>query len=71
MVVPTTYNSIKEDELSSLGVNVVIYANHLIRSAHPAMVSTAKIILEEGCSKKTDNLCLPIKDIISLIPGTD
>ena len=44
VVVPTTYNHITEDELASWGVNVVIYANHMLRSAYPAMLNTAKSI---------------------------
>lgn len=68
VVVPTTYDSITEDELSELGVNVVIYANHLLRSAYPAMVNTAKTILSNGRSLEARELCLPIKEILNLIP---
>ena len=46
VVVPTTYNQITEQELIEAGVDVVIYANHLLRSSYPAMVSTAKTILK-------------------------
>lgn len=70
VVVPTTYNHIDEDELSSWGVNVVIYANHLLRSAYPAMVNTAKSILLNGRSYEANDLCMPIKEILELIPGT-
>lgn len=52
-----------------LGVNVIIYANHLIRSAYPAMVNTAKSILENGRSKEASINCMPIKEILTLIPG--
>lgn len=69
VVVPTSYNFMKEDELAELGVNVVIYANHLIRSAYPAMVNTAKSILENGRSKEASINCMPIKEILTLIPG--
>lgn len=70
VVVPTTYNQITEDELSSWGVNIVIYANHLLRAAYPAMVKCAKTILENGRSLETDSMCMPIKEILELIPGT-
>lgn len=70
VVVPTTYNKITEDELASWGVNIVIYANHLLRAAYPAMVKCAKTILENGRSLETDSMCMPIKEILELIPGT-
>ncbi|MFT8347981.1 phosphoenolpyruvate mutase [Clostridium saccharoperbutylacetonicum] len=69
VVVPTSYNFMKEDELIELGISVVIYANHLIRSAYPAMVNTAKSILENGRSKEASINCMPIKEILTLIPG--
>ena len=46
IVVPSTYAHMTENEMQGLGVNVVIYANHLLRSAYPSMVATAKSILE-------------------------
>lgn len=70
VVVPTTYNKILEDELIEAGVNVVIYANHLLRSAYPAMLEVAKSILTNGRSFEVDNKCLPIKEILTLIPET-
>lgn len=69
IVVPTTYNSVTESEFKRLGVNVVIYANHLLRSAYPAMEKTCKVILENERSLETNDMCLPIKEIINLIPG--
>lgn len=69
IVVPTTYNSITEKELKEAGVNVVIYANHMLRSAYPAMMETAEIILKNHRSKETDSHCMPIKQILELIPG--
>jgi phosphoenolpyruvate phosphomutase len=65
--VPSTYNSIKESELASWGINIIIYANHLLRSAYPSMINTAKSILENERSLECDNYLLPIKDIINLI----
>jgi phosphoenolpyruvate phosphomutase len=70
IVVPTTYNHIKEDELQSWGVNVVIYANHMLRAAYPAMYKCAETILENERSLEANPLCMPIKQILELIPGT-
>jgi phosphoenolpyruvate mutase len=70
VVVPSSYNMVTEDELAAHGVNVVIYANHLLRSAYPAMVNTAKSILMHQRSAECDAQLLPIKDILELIPGT-
>ena len=70
VVVPTTYNYIKEEELCSWGVNIVIYANHMLRAAYPAMYKCAEIILENERSFEATPLCMPIKDILELIPGT-
>ena len=70
IVVPTTYNAATEAELAAHGVNVVIHANHLIRSAFPAMQATAKSILENGRSKEADQLCMSIKEILTLLPNS-
>ena len=67
VVVPTSFNSITEEELAQHGVNIVIYANQLTRSAFPAMEQTAKDILRYHRAKEVDDRLLPIKDIISLI----
>ena len=67
VVVPTSYNVVTEEELAEHGVNVVIYANQLTRSAFPAMEQTAKDILKYHRAKEVDDRLLPIKDIISLI----
>lgn len=69
VAVPSSYNSIYEHELQAAGVNVVIYANHLLRSAYPAMVDTAKSILTHGRSREATDKMMPIKDILTLIPG--
>ena len=69
VVVPSTYAHITESELQDLGVNVIIYANHLLRSAYPAMVAVAESILQNSRSKEaSDQHCMSIKDIITLIP---
>lgn len=67
VVVPSSFNSITEEELSEHGVNIVIYANQLTRSAFPAMEQTAKDILIHHRAKEVDDRLMPIKDIISLI----
>jgi phosphoenolpyruvate phosphomutase / 2-hydroxyethylphosphonate cytidylyltransferase len=69
VVVPSTYNNITEEELRNSGVNIVIYANQLLRSAYPSMINTAKSILQNSRSKEADKYCMPIKEILSLIPG--
>ena len=70
VVVPSSYNSITEDELEKAGANVVIYANQLLRSAFPAMQSTAQSILKHSRSLECDESMLSIKEILNLIPGT-
>jgi len=68
VVVPTTYNGATEEELAAHGVNIVIHANHLLRSAFPAMRKTAELTLLHGRTKEAEPLCLSIKDILTLIP---
>ncbi len=70
VVVPTTYNHITEDELKEWGVNIVIYANHMLRSSYPAMVDVAKLILSNKRTLEADIKCMPIKEILNLISGT-
>ena len=67
VVVPSSFNSVTEKELVRHGVNIVIYANQLTRSAFPAMEQTARDILRFHRAKEVDERLLPIKDIISLI----
>lgn len=69
VVVPTTYDKITESELIEAGVNVVIYANHLLRSAYPAMKKTAETILRYERLYEVRDMCMPIKEILNLIPG--
>ncbi len=68
VVVPTAFNSVTEKEFEERGVNIVIYANQLTRSGFPAMQNIAKTILETGRAKEADDMCMSIKDIITLIP---
>ncbi len=70
VLVPTTYNQFKEKELAEWGANVIIYANHMLRSSYPAMKKCAETILEAERSLETDGMCMPIKEILELIPGT-
>lgn len=67
VVVPTSYNQVTEEELVNHGVNVVIYANQLTRSAFPAMESTARDILKYHRAKEVDDRLMPIQQIITLI----
>lgn len=71
VAVPTTYAQFTEAELAEWGINIVIYANHMLRSAYPAMVKCAERILETTrCLEASDEYCMPIKQILNLIPGT-
>jgi len=67
VVVPTSFNSVTEEELAKHGVNIVIYANQLTRSAFPAMQQTAEDILKYHRAQEVDERLMPIKQIISLI----
>jgi phosphoenolpyruvate phosphomutase len=71
VVVPSSYNSITEEELVDHGASIVIYANHLIRSAYPAMWRTAESILEHHRSLEADEYMLPISEALRLIPHTE
>lgn len=69
VAVPSSYNKIYETELMEAGVNIVIYANHLLRSAYPAMMNTAKSILANERSYECESECMSISEILTLIPG--
>ena len=68
VVVPTSFNTVTEEEFKARGVNVVIYANQLTRSGFPAMQKAAQTILENHRAKEADDMCMSIKEIITLIP---
>ncbi len=70
IVVPTSYNKITAKELSRAGINVIIYANHMLRAAYPGMMNTAKSILDNDRSLEAEKELLSIKEILELIPGT-
>ena len=67
VVVPSSFNTITEAELAEHGVNIVIYANQLTRSAFPAMQKTAEDILKYHRAKEVDDRLMSIKEIITLI----
>lgn len=69
VLVPTSFNSVYEDEFKARGANVIIYANQLTRSGFPAMKKTAEMILENHRAKEADEqMCMSIKQILTLIP---
>ena len=68
VVVPTSFNTVTEEEFKEHGINVVIYANQLTRTGFPAMQNAALTILKHHRAKECDDDCMSIKDIISLIP---
>ena len=70
VVAPSTYSSITEKELARYGVNIVLYANQLLRSVYPAMVRTAKSILKNKRSLESEKKLMTIKEILELIEGT-
>lgn len=70
IVVPSSYNHVYEDDLAEAGVKIVIYANHLLRAAYPSMMEAANRILNNERSFECDDICMSIKSILELIPGT-
>ena len=70
VLVPTTYNQFTEKELCEWGANIIIYANHMLRAAYPAMEKCAQEILKAERSLEVNDICMPIKQILELIPGT-
>ena len=70
VLVPTTYNQFTEKELAEWGANIIIYANHMLRASYPAMKKCAETILQAERSLEVNDICMPIKEILELIPGT-
>lgn len=68
VVVPTSFNMVTEEDFKERGVNIVIYANQLTRTGFPAMQNAARIILKNHRAKECDDICMPFRDIIRLIP---
>lgn len=70
VVVLSSFSHITEDEFKDLGVNIVVYGNHLLRGAYPGMIKTAESILEYGrCKEASEQYCTSIKEILTLIPN--
>ena len=70
VVVPSSFDKITETEFESAGVNIVIYANHMLRAAYPAMLNVAETILKNERCFDVRPQCLSIKEILEMIPGT-
>jgi phosphoenolpyruvate phosphomutase len=70
VAVPTSYNKVTEDELAAHGFNIVIYANHLLRAAYPAMKAVAHEILKNGRSSEVDKQIMSVNEILEIISGT-
>ena len=68
VAVPTSYNSVTEDELAAAGVKVVIYANHLLRAAYPSMTAVAELILQNARSLEADGQIASISEVLNIIP---
>lgn len=68
VVVPTSFNTVTEEEFKAAGVNIVIYANQLTRTGFPAMQNAARMILENHRARECDDICMPFSEIIRLIP---
>ncbi len=68
VIVPSAFGHVRESELRDAGARVVIYANHLLRSAYPAMVRTAETILRNGRASEAENDCMSIREILTLLP---
>lgn len=70
MVVPTSYNKITEAELSAWGSNIIVYANHLLRAAYPAMEHAAQSILVNQRAFETEKSCIPVEEFLKLAAGS-
>lgn len=68
VLVPTSFNTVTEEEFKARGANVIIYANQLTRTGFPAMQNAARTILKNHRAKECDDMCMSIKEIINLIP---
>ena len=69
VLVPTSFNSVTEEEWKERGANIIIYANQLMRAEVPAMQKAAEMILECHRAEECDSMLMPFKDIIRLIPA--
>ena len=71
VLIPTTYNQCTEKEFSEWGANIIIYSDYLKRVTYPAMKKCAETILRSERSLEVNEMCMPIKEILNLIPGTN
>ena len=71
VLIPTTYNQCTEKEFSEWGANIIIYSDYLKRVTYPAMKKCAETILKSERSLEVNEMCMPIKEILNLIPGTN
>lgn len=69
VLVPTSFNSVTEEEWKERGANIIIYANQLMRAEVPAMQKAAETILKHHRAEECDQMLMPFKDIICLIPA--
>ena len=67
VAVPSTYSRVYEQDLIKNGFKIVIYANHLLRAAYPAMEIVAKKILQHERSFEIEKKIIPINTIINLV----
>ena len=70
VMVPTSYNTVRKEEFEKRGVNILIYANHMLRASYPAMKTVAESILKNGRSREIEDKLTSISEILELIPGT-
>lgn len=68
VLVPTSFNSVTEEEWKERGANIIIYANQLMRAEVPAMQKAAETILRNHRAEECDSMLMPFKDIIRMIP---
>jgi phosphoenolpyruvate phosphomutase len=71
VAVPSSYDTVTEAELQAAGVNIVIYANQLLRSAYPAMVRTAETILTHRRAAEARPFMMSIHEVLHLIRGAE
>lgn len=66
VIVPTAYNTISEKEMMMFGIDVVIHANHLLRSSYKTMNSVAETILRTGKSCNVDDKCCTMQELFDI-----
>ncbi len=66
VIVPTKYYSTPTDVFREAGISVVIWANHVLRSAAAAMQSTAREIFESETLVNVEDRIAPVEEIFRL-----